>query len=92
MGLREPIQASGVMTRWICDVAAMWALRHGSELRIVSAQDHRHAPNSLHYDGLAVDFWADDMPALARWMDAHGLRVFWDVPGHYAHVHADAGG
>ena len=72
-------------------MAAMWAIRSGRTLRLVSAADHIHAPDSLHYDGKAADFWSDDMTGLAAWLRAAGYRVFWNVPGHYAHVHADTG-
>lgn len=68
----------------------MWAARTGNELRLVSANDHIHALRSLHYEGLAADFWASDMDSLAEWMERVGYRVFWKVAGHMGHVHAEA--
>jgi hypothetical protein len=70
-------------------VAATWAARTGNSLRVVSANDHDHVPNSLHYEDRALDFHSSDLDGLATWLSAYGYRVLWDVPGHYAHVHAE---
>ena len=69
--------------------AAIWATRTGNSLRVVSANDHEHVPNSLHYEDMALDFHSSDLDGLADHLRRFQYRVLWDVPGHYAHVHAE---
>lgn len=71
----------------IFDVADIWAARTGQSVRLVSANDHRHARNSAHYQGLAVDFHSSDLPGLAEAFRLAGYDVLWNVRGHYRHVH-----
>ena len=68
----------------------MWAVRTGYPLRVVSANDHIHAKNSLHYAGRAIDFQGSNLPGLAAWMQLMGFNVLWAVPGHYNHVHVES--
>jgi hypothetical protein len=70
-------------------LADIWATRTGSEVRLVSANDHVHARRSAHYAGLAIDLHSSDPDGLARMMRSLGYRVLWRVPGHYSHVHIE---
>jgi hypothetical protein len=70
-------------------VAATWATRTGNSLRVVSANDHDHVPNSLHYEDRALDFHSSDLHGLAAHLRRFQYRVLWDVAGHYNHVHAE---
>jgi hypothetical protein len=70
-------------------LAQTFATRSGASLRVVSANDHGHVRNSRHYSNEALDFWSSDLDGLATWLAAYGYRVLWQVPGHYAHVHAE---
>jgi hypothetical protein len=74
------------------DLADIWAARTGNTVRLVSANDHVHERNSAHYTGLAVDLHSSDPDGLAVFLRASGYRVLWNVPGHYAHVHAETSG
>uniref|UniRef100_A0A6M3LZ87 Uncharacterized protein n=1 Tax=viral metagenome TaxID=1070528 RepID=A0A6M3LZ87_9ZZZZ len=74
----------------IFDDAAIWAVRRGSRIRLVSANDHLHSLRSAHYEDRAVDLWGDDLEGLAAWLRSLGYLVYWQVPGHYRHVHAEA--
>ncbi len=69
--------------------AAVWAMRTGNTVRLVSANDHIHVNESLHYANRALDFHSSDLGGLAVWMVGQGYRVLYNVPGHYAHVHAE---
>ena len=69
--------------------AATWAARTGNSLRVVSANDHEHVDNSLHYEDRALDFHSSDLDGLAAHLRRFKYRVLWQVPGHYAHVHAE---
>lgn len=71
------------------DAAAVWAQRSGNWVRVVSANDHVHVENSLHYEDRALDFHSSDLDGLATVLRGVGYRVLWQVPGHYAHVHAE---
>jgi len=89
-GLREPVRlAPDAPLVRLLHLAAVWAARAGHRVILVSANDHIHAPGSLHYRDRAVDFHATDLDALADWLRHAGYRVFWNVPGHYSHVHAE---
>ena len=74
------------------DLAAVYAARTGSFVTLVSANDHDHSRNSAHYRDAAVDLQADDetLDGLQRWYESRGYRVYWRVPGHYGHLHAEA--
>jgi hypothetical protein len=72
------------------DVAGIWATRTGHSVRLVSANDHKHARRSAHYAGLAVDLHSSADRELAEVMRQAGYRVLWNVPGHYGHVHVEA--
>jgi hypothetical protein len=61
-------------------------------VRLVSANDHVHTPNSLHYEGLALDLHSSDLNGLAKALRGAGYRVLWQVPGHYEHVHVETAG
>ena len=74
------------------DLVDIWAARTRNTVRLVSANDHVHLPNSLHYEGLALDLHSSDLDGLARALSRAGYRVLWRVPGHYGHVHVEMGG
>ena len=69
--------------------AATWATRTGNSLRLVSANDHDHVNNSLHYADRALDFHSSDLDGLAAHLRRFEYRVLWQVAGHYNHVHAE---
>ena len=71
--------------------AAVWAWRTGNSLTVVSGNDHDHVPNSLHYADRALDFHSSDLDGLAAHLRRFEYRVLWQVPGHFAHVHAEQG-
>lgn len=71
----------------IFDIADIWAARTGNVVRLVSANDHHHAPRSAHYRGLALDFHSSDLSGLSRALRLAGYAVLWNVRGHYGHVH-----
>lgn len=73
------------------DLADIWARRTGEEVRLVSANDHVHSRKSAHYEGRAVDLHSSANGALARALRAAGYAVLWNVPGHFGHVHVEAG-
>jgi hypothetical protein len=79
----------GQLNHALFDIADIWAVRTGNELTVVSANDHVHSRNSAHYEDRALDWHGTDLAGLAEWLDGHGLLVYWQVPGHYAHVHAE---
>jgi|TARA_R110000824_G_scaffold105785_2_gene250221 hypothetical protein len=71
-------------------VAQTWATRKGETLRLVSANDHVHtSPRSKHFSDEALDFHSSDLPGLAQWLRGYGYHVLFEVPGHFAHVHAE---
>ena len=74
------------------DLVDIWAARTGNTVRLVSANDHIHTPNSLHYEGLALDLHSSNLDGLARALRTAGYRVLWRVPGHYGHVHVEMSG
>jgi hypothetical protein len=39
-----------------------------------------------------LDFHSSDLPGLAAHLRRWQYRVLWQVPGHYAHVHAEQDG
>ena len=69
------------------DLADIWATRTRQEVRLVSANDHRHSQGSAHYLGLALDLHSTDPNGLAAFMRWAGYKVLWKVPGHYGHLH-----
>jgi hypothetical protein len=71
------------------DLADIWAARTGSDVRLVSANDHVHSRGSAHYDGKALDFQSSDNDGLSALFRKAGYRVLWKVPGHYGHVHVE---
>jgi hypothetical protein len=71
------------------DVADIWATRTGETVRLVSANDHVHARQSMHYAGLAIDIHSSAPDALADLMRRAGYRVLWKVPGHFNHLHVE---
>jgi hypothetical protein len=73
------------------DLADIWATRTGSDVRLVSANDHVHSRGSAHYDGRALDFMSSDNDRLSALFREAGYRVLWRVPGHYGHVHVEEG-
>lgn len=88
-GLRESVRLTSRESLRIFHLADIWAARTGTDVRLVSANDHGHTRNSKHYAGLAVDLHASDLDGLARVMRGAGYRVLWRVPGHYSHVHVE---
>jgi hypothetical protein len=74
----------------IFDLADIWARRTGNDVRLVSANDHIHARQSMHYAGQAIDLISSDPDALAGAMRRLGYRVLWKVPGHFGHLHVEA--
>ena len=73
------------------DLADIWARRTGEEVRLVSANDHVHSRKSAHYEGRAIDLHSSANGALARALRTAGYAVLWNVPGHFGHVHVEAG-
>jgi hypothetical protein len=73
-------------------MADVWATRTGNTVRLVSANDHLHARQSVHYAGLAVDLHSSAPDALAEAMRRLGYRVLWKVPGHFGHLHVEVTG
>jgi hypothetical protein len=73
------------------DIADIWATRTGTDVRLVSANDHVHSRGSAHYEGKALDFQSSDMDGLSAIFRQAGYRVLWRVPGHYGHVHVEEG-
>lgn len=71
------------------DLADIWAARTGTDVRLVSANDHVHSRGSAHYVGKALDFQSSDNDALSALFRYAGYRVLWRVPGHYGHVHVE---
>ena len=69
--------------------AAVWAKRTGNTVTLVSANDHIHVDESLHYEDRALDFHSTDLGGLAMFLKSKGYRVLYQVPGHYAHVHSE---
>jgi hypothetical protein len=88
-GLRVPVHLTSRDALRIFDIADIWAVRTGSTVRLVSANDHVHSRRSAHYVGLALDLHSSDADGLARALRYAGYRVLWNVPGHYGHVHAE---
>jgi hypothetical protein len=88
--LRESVRLTSREALRMYHLADIWATRTGTEVRLVSANDHVHSRGSAHYEGRAIDLHASDLPALARAMRDAGYRVLWNVPGHYTHVHVEA--
>lgn len=43
-------------------IASFVYARHGKECTITSASDSQHGPNSLHYQGLALDLRTSSLP------------------------------
>lgn len=74
------------------DLADIWAVRTGQEVRLVSANDHVHSRGSAHYAGLALDFHSSDPDGLSETFRRAGYRVLWNVRGHYGHVHVEEAG
>lgn len=74
------------------DLVDIWAARTHNTAQLVSANDHIHVVNSLHYEGLALDIHSSDLDGLARALKGAGYHVLWRVPGHYTHVHVDLRG
>ena len=67
--------------------AAVWAVRSGNTVTVVSGNDHLHSTNSDHYSGRALDFHSSDMAGLNAWLNRYGYRTLWQVTGHFYHVH-----
>jgi len=69
--------------------SAVWAVRSGHTVTIVSGDDHLHARTSKHYSGHALDLHASaDLPGLNRWLLHHGYVTLFQVPNHWQHIHA----
>jgi hypothetical protein len=88
-GLRVPVHLTTRESLRMFDLADIWATRTGSDVRLVSANDHVHSRGSAHYDGLALDFQSSDNDGLSGLFRQAGYRVLWKVPGHYGHVHVE---
>ena len=88
-GLRVPVNLTSREALRMLDLADIWAARTGSEVRLVSANDHVHSRGSAHYAGLALDFQSSDPEGLATTFRLAGYRVLWRVPGHHGHVHVE---
>jgi hypothetical protein len=88
-GLRVPVHLTSRDALRMFDLADIWAVRTGNDVRLVSANDHIHSRRSLHYEGLALDFHSSDPKGLSVTMERLGYRVLWNVPGHYGHVHVE---
>jgi hypothetical protein len=90
-GLREGVRVTSREALRMFHLADIWATRTNNDVRLVSANDHRHTRGSAHYEGRAIDLHASDNEGLARVMRQFGYRVLWRVPGHYGHVHVELG-
>ena len=90
-GLRESVRLTSREALRMFHLADIWATRTNNDVRLVSANDHRHTRGSAHYNGHAVDLHASDNEGLANAMRQFGYRVLWRVPGHYSHVHVELG-
>jgi hypothetical protein len=90
-GLRVPVHLTSRESLRMFDIADIWATRTGTDVRLVSANDHVHSRGSAHYDGKALDFQSSDMDGLSAVFRQAGYRVLWRVPGHYGHVHVEEG-
>ena len=90
-GLRVPVHLTSRDALRIFDQADIWAARTGNDVRLVSANDHIHSRNSLHYEGRALDFHSSDPDGLSEALQRLGYRVLWKVRGHYDHVHVEYG-
>jgi hypothetical protein len=88
-GLRVPVHLTSRESLRMFDIADIWATRTGTDVRLVSANDHVHSRGSAHYDGKALDFQSSDMDGLADVFRQAGYWVLWKVPGHYGHVHVE---
>ena len=88
-GLRVPVHLTSRESLRMFDLADIWATRTGSDVRLVSANDHVHSRGSAHYDGMALDFQSSDNDGLSALFRQAGYRVLWKVPGHYGHVHVE---
>lgn len=88
-GLRVPVHLTTRESLRMFDLADIWATRTGTDVRLVSANDHVHSRGSAHYDGKALDFQSSNMNGLSELFRQAGYRVLWRVPGHYGHVHVE---
>jgi hypothetical protein len=88
-GLRVPVHLTSREALRMFDLADIWAVRTGQDVRLVSANDHVHSRGSAHYAGLALDLHSSDPDGLSAMLRAAGYRVLWKVRGHYAHVHVE---
>lgn len=86
-----PVKLTSRESLRMFDLADIWAARTGQNVRLVSANDHIHSRGSAHYEGLALDFQSSNADALSNTFRLAGYRVLWKVPGHYGHVHVEAG-
>ena len=84
-----PVHLTSRESLLMFDIADIWATRTGTDVRLVSANDHVHSRGSAHYDGKALDFQSSDMDGLSAVFRQAGYRVLWKVPGHYGHVHVE---
>jgi len=67
--------------------AAVWAVRSGNWVTVVSANDHIHMKDSMHYSNRALDFHSSDIDGLNMWLNYQGYGTLWQVAGHFNHVH-----
>jgi hypothetical protein len=88
-GLRVPVHLTSREALRIFDLADIWAARTGTDVRVVSGNDHVHSRGSAHYLGDALDFHSSDPDGLSTLFRRAGYRVLWKVPGHHAHVHVE---
>jgi hypothetical protein len=88
-GLRMPVHLTTRESLRMFDLADIWAARTGTDVRLVSANDHVHSRGSAHYEGKALDFQSSNNDSLSALFRQAGYRVLWRVPGHYGHVHVE---
>ena len=88
-GLRVPVHLTTRESLRMFDLADIWAARTGTDVRLVSANDHVHSRGSAHYEGKALDFQSSNNDSLSALFRQAGYRVLWRVPGHYGHVHVE---
>lgn len=91
-GLRVPVNLTSREALRMFDLADIWAVRTGQDVRLVSGNDHVHSQGSAHYAGLALDFQSSDPEGLSTVFRLAGYRVLWKVRGHYGHVHVEQDG
>ncbi len=74
-------------------IASFVYARHGKECTITSASDSQHGPNSLHYQGLALDLRTNTLPPIDVAVVHRELKIAlgpqFDVINEATHLHIE---